>query len=70
MIRNLEVGTSPSFQLVRDCKDVVVVAGLDVPSWNDLSLPRPVEEAEWEPNQPKFGWQQQASKQMEKKFRF
>ena len=68
MIRNLEVGTSPSFQLVRDCKDVVVVAGLDVPSWNDLSLPRPVEEAELEPNQPKFGWQLQASKQMEKKF--
>ena len=68
MIRNLEVGTSPSFQLVRDCKDEVVVAGLDVPSWNDLSLPRPVEEAELEPNQPEFGWQQQASKQMEKKF--
>ena len=47
---------------------MVVVAGFDVPSWNDLSLPRPVEEAELEPNQPKFGWQQQASKQMEKKF--
>ena len=57
----------PSFQLVR-CKDVVVDAGLDVPSWNDLSLPRPVEEPELEPNQPKFGWQQQASRQMEKKF--
>ena len=67
MIRNLEVGTSPSFQLVREWKDVVVDAGLDVPSWNDLSLPRPVEEAELEPNQPKFGWQQQASR-MEKKF--
>ena len=24
MIRNLEVGTSPNFQLVRDCKDMVV----------------------------------------------
>ena len=65
-IRNLDVVTSPSFQLVQDCKDVVVDAGLDVPSWNDLSLPRPVEEAELEPNQPKFGWQQQTSRQMEK----
>ena len=68
MIRNLEVGTSPSFQFVRDCKDSLVDARLDLPSWNVLSLPRPVEEAELEPNQPKFGWQQQASRQMEKKF--
>ena len=68
MIRNLEVGTSPSFLFARDCKDSVVDAGLDVPSWNDLSLSRPVEEAEAEPNQPKFGWQQQASRQMEKNF--
>ena len=38
MIRNLEVVTSRSFQFVRDCKDVVVDAGLDVPSLKDLSV--------------------------------
>ena len=40
---------------MRDCKDSVD-AGLEVPSWKVLSLPRPAEEAaEVEPNQPKFG---------------
>ena len=39
-----------------------------VPSWNALSLSRPMEEAELEPNQPQVEWQQQASRQMEKKF--
>ena len=68
MIRNLEAGTTPTFEVVRQCKDSVVAAGLEVPSWYDLSFPRVVELMELEPNQPKFGWQQQASRLLEKKF--
>ena len=46
----------------------MVAAGLEVPSWHDLSFPRVVELVELEPNQPKYGWQQQASRFLEKKF--
>ena len=68
MIRNLEAGTTPTFEVVRQCKDSLVAAGLEVPSWHDLSLSRAVEIMELEPNQPKFGWQQQASRLLENQF--
>ena len=69
MIAQLELGTTPTFEAAHERRDSVVAAGLDVPSWNELSLPSPVEElAELEPNQPKLGWQQKTARQTEQKF--
>ena len=33
MIRHLEEGTAPCFQAVRECRELVEEAGLEVPSW-------------------------------------
>ena len=52
MIRHLEVGGVPCFQAARQCREVVEVAGLVLPSWTELShslLP-----AEAEPHRPPF----------------
>ena len=43
MVRIFEAGTTRTFEVVRECKDSVVEAGLEVPSWYDLSFPRAVE---------------------------
>ena len=57
MIHELEHGQHLSFTAVRECRGALVEAGLDAPSWGDLSetFPEPVEDPE--PNAPKFGWQ-------------
>ena len=53
MIAQLEMGTTPTFEAARECRDLVAAAGLEVPPWNVLSLPSPTEElAELESNQP------------------
>ena len=70
MVRKLEAGATRTFEVVRECKIEwwKVEVGLEVPSWCDLSFPRAVELVELEPNKPKFGWQQQVSRVLEKKF--
>ena len=68
MIHEIEHGQGPSFTAVRECRGALVEAGLDVPSWVDLSetLPEPVEDPE--PDAPKFGWQQRATRPLEAQF--
>ena len=54
----------PCFQAVRECQRVSrCLLGLV-----ELSDSLPAREEEPEPNQPKFGWQQKATKKLEKKF--
>ena len=55
MIHELEHGQYPSFTAARECRGAFVEAGLDVPSWDDLS----------ETLAPKFGWQQRATRPLE-----
>ena len=68
MIHELEHGQHPSFTAVRECRGALVEAGLDVPSWGDLSetLPEPLEDPE--PNALEFGWQQRATRPLEAQF--
>ena len=68
MIRHLEEGTAPCFQAVRQCKDSWTAAGLVVPSWTELSLTPPEGLEDPEPNQPRHGWQQKATRQLEEGF--
>ena len=68
MIRHLEVGGVPCFQAARQCREVVEEAGLVLPSWTELSHSPPPAEAEPEPNQPKYSWQQKATRQLETRF--
>ena len=68
MIRHLEEGTAPCFQAVRQCKDSVTAAGLVVPSWTELSLTPPEDLEDPEPNQPRHGWQQKVTRQLEEGF--
>ena len=68
MIRHLEEGTAPCFQAVRQCKDSLTAAGLVVPSWTELSLTPPEGLEDPEPNQPRHGWQQQATRKLEEGF--
>ena len=65
MIRHLEEGTAPCFQAVRECRELVDEAGLEVPSWTELSVSTPRVE---EPNQPRQGWKRKVTKQLEIKF--
>ena len=68
MIRHLEEGTAQCFQAVRECRELVEEAGLEVPSWTELSVSPPRVEEEPEPNLPRQGWQQKATKQLEIQF--
>ena len=68
MIRHLEGGVAPCFQAVRECRELVEEAGLTVPSWTVLLQTRPQVEEDPEPNQPKQGWQQKATRELETKF--
>ena len=68
MIWHLEQGAAPCFQAVRESRELVGEAGLTVPSWTELSLTRPQLEEEPDPNQPKHGWQQKATRELETKF--
>ena len=56
MIRHLEEGTAPCFQAVWECRELVEEAGLEVPSWTELSVSPPRFEEEPEPNLPRQGW--------------
>ena len=64
MIRHLEEGTAACFQAVRQCKDSVTEGGLVV----QLSLTPPEDHEDPENNQPRHGWQQKATRQLEEGF--
>ena len=68
MMRNLADGAGPCFVLVRRCQQSLVEAGLEMPSWAELSESPLVLEENSEPNQPKVGWQRKAVRQVEQKF--
>ena len=68
MITHLGGGTAPCFQAVRECQQSLEGAGLNIPSWRELAESHPVREAEPEPNQPKFGRQQKATRKLEQQF--
>ena len=54
----------PCFQSVRTCQRLLVDAGFIVPPWPELVDTLPRAELDPEPNQPKFGWQQKAARQL------
>ena len=60
-------GDAPCFLAVRSCQQELADAGLEMPSWTGLSESLPVVNEESEPNQPKVGWQQNATRQTEHK---
>ena len=59
MMTNLADGAGPCFVSVRGCQQSLVEAGLEMPSWAELSESLVLEENS-EPNQPKVGWQRKA----------
>ena len=61
-------GDAPCFLAVRSCQQELADANLEMPSWTELSESPPVVNEESEPNQPKVGWQQKATRQTEHKF--
>ena len=54
-------------QSVRQCRQVLQDAGLEMPPWQ-LAESLPPRQEEPEPTQPHFGWQQRASRKLEEKF--
>ena len=56
------------FHSVRQCRQAVLDAGLEVPQWQVLADSPPPRDDEPEPTLPKVGWQQQATKKLEQKF--
>ena len=65
MMTNLADGAGPCFVSVRGCQQSLVEAGLEMPSWAELSESPLVLEENSEPNQPKVGWQRKAVRQVE-----
>ena len=68
MITHMADGTAPCFEAVRACEQSLVTAGLEIPSWRELAETPPERVAEPEPNQPKFGWQQKATQQLQQQY--
>ena len=68
MMTNLADGASPCFVSVRGCQQSLGEAGLEMPSWAELSESPLVLEENSEPNQPNVGWQRKAVHQVEQKF--
>ena len=56
------------FKSVRQCKQVFLDAGLEMPPWQELADSSPPRQEEPEPTQPQVGWQQRASRKLEEKF--
>ena len=52
-------------QSVRQCRQVGLDAGLEMPPWQELADSLPHRQEEPEPTQPQFGWQQRASRKLE-----
>ena len=68
MMVGIDREEGPCFQSVRRCQQLLVEAGLVVPPWSEL-VNTPRAELEPEPNQPKFGWQQRAARQLHEQSR-
>ena len=68
IVAGLADGPVPCFQAVRECQRSLVAVGFEMPSWVELSDSPPTREEDPEPNQPKFGWQQKATRMLEKNF--
>ena len=68
MIHHLQEGLAPSFLSVRACARCLVEAGFDMVSWDELSRAPPTFQEDPEPNQPKVGWQQKATRKLEERF--
>ena len=64
----LDRDAAPCLAAVRQCREVLAEANFHPPSWRDLAVVVPERAEEVEPNQPKFGWQQHASRSLETKF--
>ena len=58
------VGDDP----IKQCRQAVLEAGLEVLLWHELADFPPPRDEEPEPTLPKVGWQQQATKKLEQKF--
>ena len=57
----------PCFRSVRQCQQTLDDAGLEMPPWQELSESHPARDEDPEPNQPKFGWQQRATRKLEER---
>ena len=68
MVVGLDRDTAPCLAAVRQCREVLAEADFHPPGWRDLAVVDPERAEEEEPNHPKFGWQQFASRSLETKF--
>ena len=69
MVVGLEVDDPVAcFRSVRQCKQAVLDAGLEIPHWQELPDSPLPQEQDPEPSQPKAGWQQRATEKLEQKF--
>ena len=67
MIVGLDRDPAPCLAAVRHCRVVLAEANFHPPGWRDLAVVVPDRVEEVEPNQPKFSWQQCASRSLETK---
>ena len=67
MIVGLDRDPAPCLAAVRHCREVLAEANFHPPGWRDLAVVVPDRVEDVEPNQPKFGWQQCASRSLETK---
>ena len=67
MVVGLDRDPAPCLAAVRHCREVLAEANFHPPGWRDLAVVVPDPAEEVEPNQPKFGWQQCASRSLETK---
>ena len=65
IIEGIAPDQAPCFQVVRSCERALNDAGLDTPSWREMSESLPRRESQPEPNGPKFGWQHAANMSLE-----
>ena len=62
------MGTVTCFEGVQRCRRLVEDAGLEVPSWRELAETPAARVEDPEPGQPKYGWQQKATRAVEQSF--
>ena len=65
IMRGIDHHPALCFDAVRTCEHALVEAGLEIPSWREMSESPPAREAHPEPNGPKFGWQHRANMSLE-----
>ena len=65
IMRGIDHHPALCFDAVRTCEHALVEAGLEIPSWREMSESPTAREAHPEPNGPKFGWQHRANMSLE-----